>query len=64
MKKYVDENNLNSIVNNLVSKDTTINEKSLNSNITLTSDDIGLSTEPWTFTLSDGSTITKNMVVK
>lgn len=31
---------------------------------TYTIEDINLQTETWTFTLSDGSTVTKNVVIK
>lgn len=64
MKKYIDEDSLNSITETLVSKDTTINGKALTDNITLTLEDIGLSSEIWTFTLNDDSTVTKEVVVK
>lgn len=47
-----------------VKKSTTINEKELSSDINLTPSDIGLSSEIWTFTLEDGSTVIKEVVIK
>ena len=37
----------------------TVNGKALSENISLSAADIGLTTETWTFTLEDGSTVTK-----
>jgi len=60
LKRYVEENQLNELVN----KNTTINGKELSNDITLSLEDIGLTSENWTFTLADGTTTTKQVVIK
>ena len=55
MKKYIDEDNLNMIVEEL---ETDLNTKANKSDLD------AFKTETWTFTLSNGSTVTKQVVVK
>lgn len=41
----------------------TVNGKALSGNISLSASDLGLTTENWTFTLEDGSTVTKAVYI-
>lgn len=49
---------------NFVNKSITINNKELSNNIEINLDDIGLISETWTFVLDNGTTVTKEIVVK